>query len=127
MSDRMACSRSVALLLASFFAAGSSQDGQPRAAQGSPGSMADSFLPLEWRDINLVEVTDVHGWISGHPHRDHTANDSPSTPGQIETAVQDADYGDLVSLIERLKAEGVRRGASTYPCHACSRLTVACH
>eukprot|EP00041_Stephanoeca_diplocostata_P007301 m.102432 g.102432 ORF g.102432 m.102432 type:complete len:557 (+) comp16821_c1_seq2:219-1889(+) len=36
-------------------------------------------------DVNILAVTDVHGWVSGHRHNDR---DPPST----------ADYGDLVSF-----------------------------
>jgi hypothetical protein len=27
---------------------------------------------LPWSDVNLLIVTDVHSWVAGHPHKDHT-------------------------------------------------------
>ena len=27
---------------------------------------------LPWSDVNLLIVTDVHSWVAGHPHTDHT-------------------------------------------------------
>ena len=48
-------------------------------------------------DINLVHVTDVHSWISGHRHGDDTANganvynggDVVPTAVQVRTALSD--------------------------------------
>ena len=33
----------------------------------SPGQAS-----LPWSDVNLLIVTDVHSWVAGHPHKDHT-------------------------------------------------------
>ena len=49
-------------------------------------------VALPFGDINLLVTTDVHSWIAGHSHRDHE-------PEQL-----DANFGTLVSFVERVKA-----------------------
>jgi 2',3'-cyclic-nucleotide 2'-phosphodiesterase (5'-nucleotidase family) len=50
-------------------------------------SGADPNLPFG--DINVVVLTDVHSWVGGHKKNEPNL---------------DADYGDVVSFHERLKA-----------------------
>ena len=60
-------------------------------------------------------LTDVHSWISGHRHSEASVSTGYGGPWRrVATAAQDADYGDLLSLIERLKAEASRRGVALF-------------
>jgi len=53
--------------------------------------MAAAAAPnLPFSDINVVVVTDVHSWVGGH--------------GYHEGDTYNADYGDVISFVERLKA-----------------------
>jgi len=44
--------------------------------------------------VNIVHITDVHGWVNGHPHEPEL----------------DADFGDFTSFIEHLKNASNARG-----------------
>jgi len=44
--------------------------------------------------VNIVHISDVHGWINAHPHEPEL----------------DADFGDFASFIEHLKNQTVARG-----------------
>eukprot|EP00733_Pompholyxophrys_punicea_P002004 Pompholyxophrys_punicea_v1_NODE_1273_length_826_cov_1.319066.p1 type:complete len:207 gc:universal NODE_1273_length_826_cov_1.319066:678-58(-) len=44
---------------------------------------------VDWADVNILAVTDVHGWLSGHKHE----------------PFYDADYGDFFSFIEHMRVE----------------------
>ena len=57
--------------------------------------------PLPWSDVNLLIVTDVHSWVAGHTHADHTP-------------VLDADYGAVLSLYERLAATAAKAGRDLF-------------
>ena len=52
---------------------------------------------LPWNDVNLLIVTDVHSWVAGHAHPDHTP-------------LLDADYGHVLSLYEHLSAAAAASG-----------------
>ena len=56
---------------------------------------------LPWSDINILIVTDVHSWLAGHAHKDHTP-------------VLDADYGAVLSLYERLAATAAKLGRDLF-------------
>ena len=56
---------------------------------------------LPWSDVNLLIVTDVHSWVAGHPHTDHTP-------------ALDADYGAVLSLYERLAASAAEAGRDLF-------------
>ena len=56
---------------------------------------------LPWSDVNILIVTDVHSWLAGHAHPDHTP-------------VLDADYGDVLSLYERLAATAAKSGRDLF-------------
>ena len=93
-------------------------DGGPISVGGSatrPEEMVDPGGPLAWREINILHLTDVHSWISGHRHSEASVSTGYGGPWRrVATAAQDADYGDLLSLIERLKAEASRRGVALF-------------
>ena len=57
---------------------------------GSRSRMAAAAPNLPFSDINVVVVTDVHSWVGGH--------------GDHEGDTYNADYGDVISFVERLKA-----------------------
>jgi len=44
--------------------------------------------------VNIIHITDVHGWVNGHPHEPNL----------------DADFGDFTSFIEHLKANAQKNG-----------------
>jgi len=56
---------------------------------------------LPWSDVNVLIVTDVHSWIAGHAHPDHTP-------------ALDATYGDVLSLYERLAAAAAAEGRDLF-------------
>jgi NADPH:quinone reductase-like Zn-dependent oxidoreductase/2',3'-cyclic-nucleotide 2'-phosphodiesterase (5'-nucleotidase family) len=60
---------------------------------------ANSTLP--WNAVNLVIVTDVHSWVAAHKHPDHTPT-------------LDASYGDVLSLVERLRASAAAAGRDCF-------------
>lgn len=69
-------------------------DGESVMTSNSPAvSSAATTLPLPLGDMNLMVLTDVHSWISGHERHESSIN---------------ADYGDVLSLYRRLKDE-IRR------------------
>ena len=60
-------------------------------------SLSTASAALPWNDVNLLIVTDVHSWIGGHTHSDHAP-------------VLDANYGDVLSLYERLSETASKAG-----------------
>jgi hypothetical protein len=44
-------------------------------------------VPIKWGDINILHITDVHSWLSGHQHEENIQ----------------ADIGDVVSFYSHLK------------------------
>eukprot|EP01048_Picozoa_sp_COSAG05_P011511 COSAG05_NODE_1086_length_5923_cov_254.414492_4_plen_250_part_00 len=83
--------------------------------QAAKALLHDSGLALEWRDINILHVTDVHSYISGHRHNDSTVNTGYDPGwGDIDTAPQDADYADLLATIEHLKHTAAANGKSLF-------------
>ena len=71
----------------------------------SSHDLVDSNRAVQWRDINILHITDVHSYVSGHRHGDNRVSTGYGDEWtQISTATQDADYGDLLSFIEHLKA-----------------------
>ena len=60
--------------------------------------MTATNAPLPWNDVNILIVTDVHSWVSGHPH---------------EPAL-DADYGHVLSLHERLSSMAAAEGRDLF-------------
>jgi len=56
---------------------------------------------LPWNDVNLLIVTDVHSWVAGHAHPDHTP-------------LLDADYGYVLSLYEHLSAAAAASGRDVF-------------
>ena len=56
---------------------------------------------LPWNDVNLLIVTDVHSWVAGHAHPDHTP-------------LLDADYGHVLSLYEHLSAAAAASGRDVF-------------
>ena len=70
-------------------------DDDPASVFSSTISMA-----LPFQTVNIVMVTDVHGWIGGHDSR-----------GGHHEPYLDADYGDVASFYERIKRY-LRRKAS---------------
>lgn len=53
--------------------------------------------PVEWRDINILHLTDVHSFVAGNRHEG-----------------VDADYGDLVSFISHMRARAQERGVELF-------------
>lgn len=53
-----------------------------------------SLDELPWGDVNVMVVTDVHSWIGGHIHESE----------------HNADYGDVLSFYEHLKAYSQKHG-----------------
>ena len=111
---------SLLLLLAPPVARGQSQASDPDLVP-LPGSslsrddVLDSGAALRWGDINIVSITDVHSYISGHRHGDATVN-AGWEPGYgiIPTAPQDADYADLLAFIEHMKASAAAQGRDLF-------------
>ena len=107
--------RSAAAVLAAAALLASTASAQPyvpdtqdlipqRGSSLQADQLRDSMAPLSWKDINIVHITDVHSYVSGHRHGENSAStgwDAPFHP--VDTAVQDADYADLLSFIEHLK------------------------
>ena len=62
-------------------------------------------LPLSaallFRDVNLLITTDVHSWLAGHAHPDHTPR-------------LDADFGDIVSFVERVRTAADAQGRDVF-------------
>ena len=56
---------------------------------------------LPWSEVNLLIVTDVHSWVAGHAHADHTP-------------ALDADYGAVLSLYERLASTAAKAGRDLF-------------
>ena len=54
--------------------------------------------PLQFGDVNIMVTTDMHGWVAGHTHPDY-----PAPP-------RNADFGQLVSFHQRLKAAAASQG-----------------
>ncbi len=52
---------------------------------------------VEWRDINILHLTDVHSFIAGNRHEG-----------------VDADYGDLVSFISHMQDRASERGVELF-------------
>lgn len=68
-----------------------------RAQDGtfSPEVSDSKFRDLVWSDLNIIHMTDSHGWLAGHlNHQDEYS----------------ADWGDFISFGEHMKAEAERRG-----------------
>jgi len=55
---------------------------------------------LPFGDINVVVVTDVHSWVGGHKDK--------------EGDKYNADYGDVISFVEHLKAYGAENGKDVW-------------
>lgn len=51
--------------------------------------------PIVFGDINIMQLTDVHSWLSGHVH---------------ETAKIKADYGDLMSFFQHMRDTAEQEG-----------------
>lgn len=68
-----------------------------RAQEGtfSPEVSNSKFRDLEWGDLNVIHMTDSHGWLAGH------LNDQDD---------YSADWGDFISFGEHMLAEAERRG-----------------
>ena len=60
-------------------------------------------LPLS--DVNIVIVTDVHSWVGGHG-----TVDVPTTVPGVNRTVAAANYGDVLSFVQRLKQYGEETG-----------------
>ena len=74
----------------------------------APEQVADSRAPLILGDINIIHVTDVHSYISGHRHGESTVSTGYGDQWRrVVTATQDADYADLLSFIEHMKQRAV--------------------
>lgn len=64
-----------------------------------PDSTSPNDFPyrdLPWSELNIIAITDSHGWIAGHQH----LNESNSS----------GDWGDLYSFVTAMKLEAKRRG-----------------
>ena len=62
---------------------------------------------VEYRDVNLLAVTDVHSWIAG--------GDRQGVPGSPPiTHSLTASFGDLVSLLERARADARAVGRDVF-------------
>ena len=109
-----------AATVALFFAlpatpAASRQLSEAAAQQAAKALLQDSGQALQWGDINILQVTDVHSYISGHRHNDSTVNTGYGPEwGDIATAPQDADYADLLATIEHLKHQAAAAGKSLF-------------
>lgn len=62
-----------------------------------PRPIGPRSRPIEWRDINILHLTDVHSFVAGNRHEG-----------------VDADYGDLVSFISHMKDRAQERGVELY-------------
>jgi hypothetical protein len=62
----------------------------PLAAVVLSMTVANAEGRIELGDVNIMAVTDVHSWLSGHKHPDNMP-------------LLDADYGDLYSFHHHVK------------------------
>lgn len=77
----------------------------------SPEDLVDSRAPLRLGDINIIHVTDVHSYISGHRHNESRVSTGYGVSWyEIDTAPQDADYADLLSFVEHMKSQAQAQG-----------------
>ena len=75
-----------------------------RGSSRIKNQVVDSEAALNWKDINIVHITDVHSYVSGHRHGEATVSSGwGDSWGLVPSAVQDADYADLLSFIEHMK------------------------
>jgi len=58
---------------------------------------------LEFRDVNIFSVTDVHSWIAG--------GDKQVAPG---TPLLDGTFGDLTSFVERARTAAAKEGKDVF-------------
>mmetsp|Transcript_14738 Transcript_14738/g.22351 ORF Transcript_14738/g.22351 Transcript_14738/m.22351 type:complete len:570 (+) Transcript_14738:199-1908(+) len=56
---------------------------------------------LQWSDLNVVVVTDVHSWVSGHKHN-------------YSNTILNADYGDLYSFWKFIKDQAAERNRDIF-------------
>ena len=70
-------------------------------ALGTPPWPAVQLFKDECMDVNIVAVTDVHSWLSGHRHPDNVPR-------------LDADYGDLRSFYHHVKAAADQQGCDVF-------------
>ena len=56
---------------------------------------------FEWGDVNIIGVTDVHSWLSGHRHPDNTPE-------------LDAGYGDLRSFYDHAAVDARKQGRDVF-------------
>lgn len=66
--------------------------------EGIAGTL-DGEPDLPWSDINLLVITDDHSWIGGHGRKDSYLN---------------ADFGEVLSFYQRLKAYCERTNKDLY-------------
>lgn len=77
----------------------------------SPEDLADSGAPLRLGDISIIHVTDVHSYVSGHRHGESSVSTGYGDSWHaVDTAVQDADYADLLAFVERMKNQAAAQG-----------------
>lgn len=62
---------------------------------------SDSKIALNFSQINVLVLTDVHSWISGHTHPDH---EPPLN----------ASYGDILSFVEKVKSAAADEGKDVF-------------
>ena len=64
-------------------------------------TLLPTSTPVEFHDINILVVTDVHSWIASHLHPDHTP---PLT----------ATYGSIASAVTHVKALAASAGRDVF-------------
>ena len=62
-----------------------------------PRPLEPRSRPIEWHDINILHLTDVHSFVAGNRHEG-----------------VDADYGDLVSFINHMRDRARERGVELF-------------
>ena len=66
---------------------------------GAEALVVHGEVDLPWGDINLLVVTDDHSWVGGHGRKE---------------PLLDADYGDVLSFYQNLKAHCDAKGQDLF-------------
>ncbi|KAF9115340.1 hypothetical protein BGX27_008221 [Mortierella sp. AM989] len=80
-------------LLAAAVAAHGHSHVEKRSQPGAPQPIPVDLKPLTWGDVNIIQTTDTHGWLSGH----------------IKEGSYSADFGDFASFLYHMRQQAIHR------------------
>ncbi|KAF8937948.1 hypothetical protein BGZ58_001879 [Dissophora ornata] len=66
---------------------------EKRVQPGAPQPTPVDLRPLTWGDVNIIQTTDTHGWLSGH----------------TKEASYSADFGDFASFLHHMRQQADHR------------------